>query len=105
MPQVPEGQLDRPYPQYTGLSLAGYGCCGSNYNSLQATLTRRFQGGGTLLVAYTNAKLISNTDTLTSWLEGPTGGVGQYRDCNNLAGENSLSSAGRLAAVGDQLRA
>lgn len=89
---VPLGQLNRPYPQYTGLSLAGYGCCSSNYNSLQATVTRRFQGGGTLLVAYTNAKLLSNTDTLTSWLEGPTGGVGQVQDWNNLAGERSLSS-------------
>jgi Carboxypeptidase regulatory-like domain len=86
------GQLDRPYPQYTNLSLAGYGCCSSNYNSLQASVTRRFQGGGTLLVAYTNAKLLSNTDTLTSWLEGSTGGVGQVQDWNNLAGERSLSS-------------
>jgi hypothetical protein len=84
--------LDRPYPQYTNLSLAGYGCCSSNYNSLQATVTRRFQGGGTLLVAYTNAKLLSNTDTLTSWLEGSTGGVGQVQDFNNLNGEKSLSS-------------
>ena len=81
---VAAGQLERPYPQYNGLSLAGYGCCGSSYNSLQATVTRRFQGGGTLLVAYTNAKLLSNTDTLTSWLEGPTGGVGGVQDWNNL---------------------
>jgi hypothetical protein len=91
-PTILAGQLDRPYPQYTNLSLAGYGCCGSTYNSLQATVTRRFQGGGTLLVAYTNAKLLSNTDTLTSWLEGSTGGVGQVQDWNNLAGERSLSS-------------
>jgi len=89
---VAAGQLERPYPQYNGLSLGGYGCCGSTYNSLQATLTRRFQGGGTLLVAYTNSKLLSNTDTLTSWLEGPTGGVGAVQDWSNLAGERSLSS-------------
>jgi hypothetical protein len=89
---VAAGQLERPYPQYNGLSLGGYGCCGSSYNSLQATVTRRFQGGGTLLVAYTNAKLLSNTDTLTSWLEGPTGGVGAVQDWNNLKGERSLSS-------------
>jgi hypothetical protein len=89
---IPAGQLDRPYPQYTGLSLAGFGCCGSSYNSLQATGTRRFNGGGTMLVAYTNAKLLTNTDTLTSWLEGPTGGVGQVQDWNNLKGERSLSS-------------
>ncbi|MGB8731251.1 MAG: TonB-dependent receptor [Candidatus Sulfotelmatobacter sp.] len=86
------GQLDRPYPEYNGLNLNGYGCCSSNYNSLQASVTRRFQGGGTLLVAYTNAKLMSNTDTLTSWLEGNTGGVGSVQDWNNLKGERSLSS-------------
>jgi len=91
-PTVAAGQLERPYPQYNGLSLGGYGCCGSSYNSLQATVTRRFQGGGTMLVAYTNEKLMSNTDTLTSWLEGPTGGVGGVQDWNNLAGERSLSS-------------
>jgi hypothetical protein len=89
---VEAGQLERPYPQYNGLALGGYGCCGSSYNSLQATVTRRFQGGGTMLVAYTNAKLMSNTDTLTSWLEGPTGGVPGVQDWNNLAGERSLSA-------------
>ncbi len=89
------GQFDRPYPEYNGLNLNGYGCCGSSYNSLQATVQRRFQGGGTLLVAYTNAKLMSNTDTLTSWLESDafgTGGVGSVQDWNNLKGERSLSS-------------
>ncbi len=87
------GQLDRPYPQYAGLNLNGFGCCGSNYNALQATVTRRFQGGGTMLVSYTNSKLMSNTDTLTSWLEGgTTGGVGAVQDWNNLKGERSLSS-------------
>ena len=92
-PTIVAGQLNRPYPQYTGLTLAGFGCCSSSYHSLQATVTRRFQGGGTLLVAYTNAKLLSNTDTLTSWLEnGTTGGVGQVQDWNNLKGERSLSS-------------
>lgn len=87
------GQLDRPYPQYTRLSMAGQGCCGSTYNSLQVSVTRRFQGGGTLLVAYTNSKLMTNTDTLTSWLEnGSTGTVGQVQDFNNLNGERSISS-------------
>ena len=87
------GQLDRPYPQYSGLNLNAFGCCSSNYNALQATVTRRFQGGGTMLVSYTNSKLMSNTDTLTSWLEGgTTGGVGAVQDWNNLAGERSLSS-------------
>ncbi len=91
-PNINAGQYLRPYPEYTGVSLAGYGCCESIYHSLQATVTRRFQGGGTLLAAYTNAKLISNTDTLTTWLETDTGGVGSVQDWNNLKGERSLSS-------------
>ncbi len=89
---VAAGQLLRPYPEYNQVQLAGFGCCSSTYNSLQATVTRRFQGGGTLLVAYTNAKLLSNTDTLTSWLEGPTGGVPGVQDWDNLKGEKSLSA-------------
>jgi hypothetical protein len=88
-----QGQLDRPFPQYSGVNLNGQGCCDSSYNSLQMTATKRFQSGGTMLVAYTNAKLLSNTDTLTSWLEGGTsGGVGAIQDWNNLGAERSLSS-------------
>jgi hypothetical protein len=91
-PTILAGQLLRPYPQYTRVSMAGQGCCGSTYNSLQVSVTRRFQGGGTLLVAYTNSKLMTNTDTTTSWLESTTGGVGQVQDFNNLNGERSVSS-------------
>jgi len=88
-PTILAGQLDRPYPQYNNLSLSGLGCCGSNYNSFQLTVTKRFRNGGSFLAAYTNAKLMSNTDTLTTWLET---GVGEVQDWNNLKGEKSLSS-------------
>jgi hypothetical protein len=84
------GNLLRPFPQYSGVSYAGQGSFYSNYNALQATLTRRFSGGGTLLAAYTYSKLLSNTDTITSWLE--SGGTGGIQDNNNLPGEYSLSS-------------
>jgi hypothetical protein len=85
-----KGQLLRPFPQYTTLEYAGQGAFSSIYHSLQATLTKRFNGGGTLLAAYTWAKLLSNTDTITSWLE--QGGEGGVQDWNNLQGEKSLSS-------------
>jgi len=86
-------QLDRPYPQFGGLNLYGDPCCSSRYDSLQLTVTKRFKQGGTLLVAYTNSKLLSNTDSLTSWLEGAyNGGVGSVQDWNNLKNEYSLSS-------------
>jgi len=88
-PTTTLGQLLRPYPQYTGVELAGQGSFGSVYHSLQITAQRRFAGAGSLLIAYTNSKLISNTDTLTSWLET---GVGGIQNNNNLQGERSLSS-------------
>ncbi|MGB7846942.1 MAG: TonB-dependent receptor [Candidatus Acidiferrum sp.] len=88
-----QGQLDRPYPQYTGLNIQGYPCCSSRYNAFQVTVTKRFPGGGSILAAYTNAKLLSNTDTLTSWLEGSTtGGVPNAQDNYNLNNEYSLSA-------------
>jgi hypothetical protein len=88
-PTTTLGQLLRPFPQYTSVELAGQGSYSSIYHSLQITARRRFAGAGSLLVAYTNSKLISNTDTLTSWLET---GVGGIQDNNNLRAERSLSS-------------
>jgi hypothetical protein len=88
-PTTTVGQLLRPYPQYTGVELAGQGSFDSIYHSFQLTVQRRFADAGSLLVAYTNAKLISDTDTLTAWLEP---GVGGIQDSNNLRGERSLSS-------------
>jgi len=88
-PTTTVGQLLRPYPQYTSVELAGQGSFVSIYHSLQITAKRRFAGAGSVLVAYTNSKLISNTDTLTSWLETS---VGAIQDNNNLRGERSLSS-------------
>src|ERR1700683_3845164 len=83
------GQLDRPYPQYTGLSLAGQGSDDSSYQSFPLTVERRFASAGSLLVAYTNSKLISDTDTLTNWLEVAAGAI---QDNNNNKAERSLSS-------------
>ena len=89
-PTINAGQLLRPFPQYNGLEYAGQGSFASIYHSLQATLQKRFNGGGTVLAAYTWSKLLSNTDTITSWLE--TGGTGAIQDWNNLRAEKSLSS-------------
>jgi len=83
------GQLLRPYPQYTSVQVAGQGSYDSIYHSFQLAVQRRFSGAGSLLAAYTNAKLISTTDTLTSWLENSVGGI---QDNYNPRGERSLSS-------------
>jgi len=61
----------------------------STYHSFQLTVERRFASAGSLLVAYTNAKLISDADTLTNWLEASTGSI---QDHTNLKGERSVAS-------------
>ena len=89
-PTVTREQLLLPYPQYTGVSYAGEGVGNSTYESLQVKAEKRFAGGNSILVAYTHAKLISDTDTITSWLEG--GGTGGIQNWNNLNNEKSLAS-------------
>lgn len=87
---VQRGQLLRPYPQYTGVAFSGAGIGNSTYESLQVKAEKRFSGGASLLVAYTHAKLISDTDTITGWLE--SGGTGGHQDWNNLRADKSLAS-------------
>lgn len=89
-PTVQLQQLLRPYPEYTGIQFAGEGVGDSTYESLQVKAEKRFSGGNSILLAYTHSKLISNTDTITSWLE--AGGTGGVQDWNNLKAEKSLAS-------------
>jgi hypothetical protein len=89
-PTVQLGQLLRPYPQFNGLNYAGEGIGNSTYESLQVKAEKRFSGGNSILVAYTHSKLISDTDTITGWLE--AGGTGGVQDWNNLKAEKSLAS-------------
>ena len=89
-PTVVQGQLLRPYPQFTGIAFAGAGIANSTYESLQVSANKRFTNGSTVAVAYTHAKLIANTDTITTWLE--SGGSGGIQNHNNLSGEKSLAS-------------
>ncbi len=59
-PQVQRGQLMTPYPQYPGVVHSAPGWGNTNYHSLQAKFTKRFEGGGNFVVAYTFSKLISD---------------------------------------------
>ncbi len=74
-----QGQLDRPFPEMECRESERLQLLLQQLQCAAGDRTKRFAGGGTLLVAYTYAKLISNTDTTTSWLEGgQTGGVGVH---------------------------
>ncbi len=89
-PKVAYGQLLRPYPQYNGFAMQSPPNRNSTYHSGQLKLEKRFAKGGTVLGAYTWSKLISDTDTLTGWLE-PGGGAGGVQDNYNIRAERSLA--------------
>ena len=88
-PTVARGQLMRPYPQYTGYNLVAPMNRNSIYHSAQAKVEKRFANGASVLFSYTFAKLISDTDTLTAWLE-PGGGLG-VQNWYNLKAERSVA--------------
>jgi len=90
LPNVAYGQLLRPYPQFTGFSMRNPPNRNSIYHSGQMSLQKRFGRGGSLGVAYTWSKLISDTDTLTGWLEAG-GGAGGVQDNYNIRAERSLA--------------
>ena len=88
-PNVARAQLLRPYPQYTGFNLVAPMNRNSIYHSAQVKVEKRFAQGASVLVSYTWAKLISDTDTLTAWLE-PGGGLG-VQNWYNLRAERSVT--------------
>jgi hypothetical protein len=89
-PRVAYGQLLRPYPHYTGFLMRNPTNRNSMYHSAQLKVEKRFRTGGTILGAYTWSKLISDTDTLTGWLE-PGGGAGNVQDNYNIRAERALA--------------
>jgi hypothetical protein len=91
LPTVTQGQLLRPYPQFLNLGDSAPQRGDSTYHALQMKVTKRMHEGGAITAAYTWSKLISDTDTLSSWLEAGHS-VGGVQDPTNLNGEKSLAS-------------
>lgn len=89
-PTIATGQLLRPYPQYTSVTIVPPDIGNSVYHSLQAKIVKRFRTGGTLLADYTWSKNISDADTTFGFLE--SNAVGSIQDFYNLAGSRSLTS-------------
>jgi hypothetical protein len=100
LPTVTAAQLLRPYPQFLNLGNSAPQRGDSTYHAMQMRLVKRFRSGGTVQASYTWSKLLSDTDTLTSWLEAGHA-VGGVQDPSNLRLEKSLASfdaAHRLVA-------
>jgi hypothetical protein len=89
-PTVSRAQLLRPYPQYTGYNIVAPMNRNSIYHSAQVKVEKRFAQGASILGSYTFAKLISDTDTLTAWLE-PGGGLG-VQNWYNIRAERSVAN-------------
>jgi hypothetical protein len=86
------GNMLQPYPQFQTVNEATPAEASSIYHALQGSFTQRFGSNGSLGLAYTWAKLISNTDSIASFLDVADGGlVGGIQDNNNLRNERSLS--------------
>jgi hypothetical protein len=87
-PTVQRGQLLLPFPEYTSVPDVGGYVGASSYHSLQTKMEKRFHSGGTVLVAYTFSKNLTNAETLTTWLDTVAG----VQDFTNMSAEKSLSS-------------
>ena len=88
-PTIARGRLMRPFPQYDTVGVRGLFAGNSNYHSLQAKFQKRFDNGAGLLVSYTGSKLISDTETQTSWLDA----VANAQDSYDFRAERSVSSS------------
>ena len=91
-PTVAAGQLLRPYPQFGRVLQLDPHDGKSSYNALQVSFLKRFGGKGILSVAYTWSRLMSNTDSVTAFLD--EGGIfgGSIQNNDNLKSEYSLGS-------------
>jgi hypothetical protein len=91
-PTIAAGQLLRPFPQFDRVLALDPFNSKSNYRSLQASLMKRFGDKGVLTVAYTWSRLMSNTDSVTAFLDEGFLFGGSVQDNNHLEREYSLSS-------------
>jgi hypothetical protein len=86
-----QAQLLFPYPQYVGVTQNRQYWGSSIYHGLQALYKKNFQQGSNAQVAYTWSKMISDVDSLYSFVEESTVGSGPQDQYNHRA-ERSISS-------------
>lgn len=90
-PTVQQGQLLRPFPQYTSIASGGGYVGNSTYHALQMKVEKRMAKGGTILAAYTFSKLLGNVASLTGWLDSGVGAGAGPQDPANMRAEKALA--------------
>ncbi len=88
--KVQRRQLLRPYPHFSGVTFPSREAGASTFHSFQARVERRFANGFSLLAAYTNSKLISDTDSRKAWVGGGELTAGP-QNAYNLRAERSIA--------------
>jgi len=88
-PTVQAGQLLTPFPQYSGVNPELWQG-NSSYNAMQLKVQKRFNSGQSILVSYTLGKYITDSESISGWLE--AAGAGGYQNFYNMKAERSLSS-------------
>jgi hypothetical protein len=90
-PTISQGQLLRPYPQFSNFTYQGAPFGNTTYHAGMVKVEKRFGTGGVLMGNYTWAKMMGNADTAQSFNE--YGGVGSIQDYYNYgAAQRSLLS-------------
>jgi hypothetical protein len=88
---ITQGQLLRPYPQFTNVTNSSNNSGISNYHAMQVRLEKRFGAAGVVQGNYTWSKSMGDLDTTASNLELRT--IGAYQDYSNPRAEYSLSAS------------
>jgi hypothetical protein len=86
-PTVARGQLLLPYPQFTSVLLSQQPGAFSNYNALNASLTRNFRNGLQFLASFTWSKYLTNEDDVINFF-----GAAEPRNWYNTSLDKSTAS-------------
>lgn len=76
-PQVQYGQLLRPFPAWQTVTSDGTAVGNSEYEALQASFTKRYTNGVSLIAGYTRSKLMTDVADGT-WVGAPAGVIRSY---------------------------
>jgi len=87
---TPAAQAMLPFPQYVAVNQNRAYWGSSIYNGLQARFQKHFEQGSFTQVAYTWSKMISDVDSLLSFVEDATSATGPQNQYNHQA-ERSIS--------------